>query len=127
MNTHFVVRIGRRSYLRLDGLKPIMVSRISVATRFDRFQVIRNTIEQAAKEGKYDIGSTTNSRGRESKCFSPAGWTPTPRSRSSTYEVEVDGLPTKEVAKVAAKLQEWMEDNHITASSVYVERKASLG
>lgn len=89
-----------------------------------RYQVVRNVIEQAAKDGRFDVGSTTNSRGRESKCFSPGGWTPpkiSRRNRRPSFDVEV-GDPAD--SEAAAKLKAWMEENNINLDAVFIQRVA---
>jgi hypothetical protein len=102
----------------LDQRAPVPGYELLRADNPLRYQVVRNTVEQAAKDGKFTVSTALNSRGKESKCFSPVGWVPTPRVRRPSFDVLVDG-PDAETT--SAKLTEWLENNHITIDSLYVE------
>jgi len=108
----------------LDDLPPVPGYELIGGDNALRYQVVRSVVELAAKEGKFEIGATTNSKGRESKCFSPVGWKPTPRRRvQPTYDVELEGLVGADADRVKERISAWLDENHITATSVYAERK----
>jgi hypothetical protein len=107
----------------LDEIAPVAGYELLRSDSSLRYQVVRSVVESAAKEGRFDVGSTVNSRGRDSKCFSPAGWRPVRarRVRRPSFDILVEGSGGAELKE---RLQEWLTSNVTEQVTILVDTVA---